>query len=116
MKLTIFERVIHRLIPNLDKLNKLAEVIDDIKVDNKGNTSILFKNNVIINTPTNLAINVPNGVFVCEYEFGSFSPGVKIKHTNIKESNEMLDNAREQLIKLSNETKNKEIPQTTCTH
>lgn len=47
MNLTIIEKALVKLLPNLTKLNKVAEAIDDVKVDDKGSVYLKMKKDVV---------------------------------------------------------------------
>lgn len=106
--MNIIKKTLFRAVPFLKKLSLLAEAIDEIKVDEKGNTYIKYKNNVILDTPTNFAINT-KGVFYCDYSVGVFGPEYKTKepmidiHTSLKN----IEYSSAMCLKLDAEYKNK---------
>lgn len=83
------EKYIEKHIPKLQKLMALTNAIDNVIVDNEGNTVISFKKDVIIANKGNLAI-VSEGTQIIKSSMLFLNPVINKKHFNLEKPSDFI--------------------------
>ena len=77
--MNIIERSLYKLLPNLNKLNKLAEAIDNIETDERGSVVIRYKKNVTVLVNGHMLTNV-KGINIHNSTLNFVNPNMKNKN------------------------------------